>query len=625
MLHSGPMDPPQKSPGKPPLITPSASPPPRRSLFSHAYNHRLPDAAPPLKRQRLASNPHRAPHDTSSSTSRPQSPADVQREREASKLRLLDVWSSLAERYTRRLDEDDIVDIRTGEITQDRGFIRNSRKVDFGAIAAPVTGDAMADEGTDEDEDDEYDTDELDAFADATSDSTEQSEMGLRVGPVPPVTAMDSADAEDLRAFLEAERRRKQLCGSEVEEDDYSPPNTKNQGSEVEDESAADSEDLDPFLPHVVADAFETYPGSQTALFVDSASEDELDNWDIDESSVVHPVLKHEDYDSDIEIVNGPTLSPLKSPQKLNLRLEKKSQTHQEQLHTPPLSHSSPVLPVTPPKDHFADVSSPPPAQTIPFSRTLAQEVRSLPLSPKHSNIKPALGNTPGPRLDLTQVLKAKKSASNYSTSHRPSNNRIPTNSVRTPSVRPYVLLTPRKSTGLAKSKTEKQNFNVDERQESDVFKEPNSESKDHSADPLAVVPSQVESPPRIDKRRSPSMSHPKPHSVNNRKDSQHVTLRGGSRSPSPSGSFSRHQSSTPQKRKRVSSDSETTFAVKTSVLQREEKPERRFTPRRASFSDDLPYHENQASTFYMISGELSSYFYDSYHQRRILMKIWIL
>lgn len=139
----------------------------------------------------------------------PHSPADVRKERDASKLRLLNVWSSLAERYTRRLDEDDIVDIRTGKITTDRGFIRNSRKINFGTIVAPTSGDVI-DEGTDDE--DEYDTDELDAFAHTTSDITEQIEM-------PPVTALDSADAEDLRAFLEAERKRKDYYGSEVEDD----------------------------------------------------------------------------------------------------------------------------------------------------------------------------------------------------------------------------------------------------------------------------------------------------------------------------------------------------------------------------------------------------------------------
>ena len=254
-------------------------------------------------------------------------PADVQREREASRLRLLDVWSSLAERYARRSDEDDIVDIRTGKITKDRGFFRNSRKVDFGAIAAPATEDAIA---NDEDEENKYDTDELDTFADTTSeiDNTIQSEIGLRVRPVPPVTPLDLADAEDLRAFLEAEQRRKQLCGSEDEDSD-STSDTESRASEVEQESAADFEDS----PNDAVEISEIYPGSPT-LCVDSASGDELDNWDIDESSVISPVLKEEDNDSDIEIIDGPTPSPLKYNQKPNLQVANNSQALQK-LRTP--------------------------------------------------------------------------------------------------------------------------------------------------------------------------------------------------------------------------------------------------------------------------------------------------
>ena len=203
---------------------------------------------------------------------------DVQNEREASKLRLLGVWASLADRYTRRLDEDDIVDIRTGEIMIDRGFIRKSRKLNFGAIAAPDAGDAIADEGTDEEDEDEYGLDELDAFAD-TTDEVDVIEMGLRVKPVPPMTALNSADAEDLRSFLEAERRRKHLCGSDVE---------------VEEEDADENQESE-VVEHEV---------------VNLVSEDELDNWDVDDSSVV--VLKQEDSDipSSTSNFRTPSITP---------------------------------------------------------------------------------------------------------------------------------------------------------------------------------------------------------------------------------------------------------------------------------------------------------------------------
>lgn len=38
-------------------------------------------------------------------------------------MKLLGVWSSLAERYAKPIDEDDIVDIVTGQVIQDRGVI----------------------------------------------------------------------------------------------------------------------------------------------------------------------------------------------------------------------------------------------------------------------------------------------------------------------------------------------------------------------------------------------------------------------------------------------------------------------------------------------------------------------
>ena len=74
--------------------------------------------------------------------------------REAYKLDLLNIWSSLAERCTRPLDEDDIADITTGKITLDRGVFRNACRVDFGSTAEPVPGDVTVHEGTDGEEDD---------------------------------------------------------------------------------------------------------------------------------------------------------------------------------------------------------------------------------------------------------------------------------------------------------------------------------------------------------------------------------------------------------------------------------------------------------------------------------------
>ena len=92
--------------------------------------------------------------------------------------------------------------------------------------------------------------------------------MGFGVKPqaVPPMTALNSADAEGLRSFLEAERRRKYLCRSDVEE-----------------------EDEDEDVVHIRESKVVEHEIVKLIL------EDELDNWDVDESSIV--VVKHVDSD----------------------------------------------------------------------------------------------------------------------------------------------------------------------------------------------------------------------------------------------------------------------------------------------------------------------------------------
>ncbi|KAJ7134650.1 hypothetical protein C8R44DRAFT_771064 [Mycena epipterygia] len=136
-------------------ITPSASPAPAsnsKSFFPAPY--RIADEAPPLKRQRCSSTP-RPPRASSSAT-----PDDfnIGREREASALRMLDVWSQLAEKYSRRIDEDDIVDLVTGKIVKDRGVLSAETPWKIGRFAD-------LDDSTGSDEEDEDDVDELDAFA----------------------------------------------------------------------------------------------------------------------------------------------------------------------------------------------------------------------------------------------------------------------------------------------------------------------------------------------------------------------------------------------------------------------------------------------------------------------------
>src|ERR1700733_4447710 len=193
----------ERSRSKPALITPSASPPSSRSFFPQPY--RIPDKASPSKRPRLgSSSSHLQSHlPSASSSSASLDQIDVHKAREASTLRLFDVWSTLADRYSRPLDEDDIIDITTGDIVKDRGVLRSSRNWDIGCFADNVEEEEA------EEEEEEEEVDELDSFTDRGGDE-EPGDVLLDVDGrrVPPVTEMDPEDAKDLKQFLEAERKR---------------------------------------------------------------------------------------------------------------------------------------------------------------------------------------------------------------------------------------------------------------------------------------------------------------------------------------------------------------------------------------------------------------------------------
>ena len=242
-----------KDVSRPPLNTPSASPP-----------HRVPpsriDVASPSKRQcpSRSSSLHR-------SVGASDSDLDIEMEREASRARLLDTWSQLAERYSRPLDEDDIVDIRTGEIVKDNGFWRATRRFGFGEVLAPEYQEETAtDESGDEDG-----VDELDAF---TEEHDYLEDVFLERGlqrPPPKSSNVDFEYGYDLKEFLEAEERRKEKYGSDLEEYE---------------ESEGEEDDA------------QNLPGtSSTVCSEDSDSDDELDNWAPTEASKVD-IVRDEEY-----------------------------------------------------------------------------------------------------------------------------------------------------------------------------------------------------------------------------------------------------------------------------------------------------------------------------------------
>ncbi|KAF9534477.1 hypothetical protein CPB83DRAFT_844282 [Crepidotus variabilis] len=425
--------PPPKISSKPPLITPSASPPPTR--YSSVYYR---DSAPPNKRQRTAT-PRRTFHDSaSSSNSRTQTPVlDVQKEREASMSRLLDVWAGLADRYCRDDEEDDIVDINTGEIITDNGFLRNTPALMFGSLAG------VADEGTeaDEEEEDEYDPDELDAWADVDSEGFDLHGDGLldiHGKVLSPVTNRDPSYAADLREFLEAEKQRKP-----IDEDPDPEAGSASEGS-VEDGEEEDSEEevVERVSPHQQTtlsrnedegtSRLQSVPhgdgheeGYSDYLVPLDVSGDELDNWEENESNAIQTLIKEEDEaptavaldlssDSEIEIIDGPFIP------KSNARDKKGSLTkttrHLQstkpplQLYTPPQSNSSDAPSSSPvpvdfnifPHTSLVDSQKSPPALS-----SLRMHLQTNTNSAAAIKNEDTFKSTP-PKLDLAQVQRRK-------------------------------------------------------------------------------------------------------------------------------------------------------------------------------------------------------------------------
>ncbi|KAG6910696.1 hypothetical protein DXG01_008740 [Tephrocybe rancida] len=445
------------------LITPSASPPHARPFFPQPY--RIPDQASPTKRPRLSSTPRPTQQQHASSSSTLIEPIDFQKAREDSAMRLLDVWAGLAERYSRPLDEDDIIDIVTGKVVKDRGVLRGSQTWAAGAFADPAPGDAE-DELEEDDEEDEYD--ELDTFT-----NPELSGMGLEgeIRRVAPADEVDARDAQDLREFLEAEQKRREVYGSEVDE-------TEGSTYESQAEDARYSEPVSE--PSLYAAASEEKDSSceeeeesrQTShrppepVFIDSGSDDELGGWDLAEASVVYRLPKVEDSDSEVEILEHitPPRNPIPEPTNLSPEVpwpspkissrrkaaKQASSSKQRQLQTPPQSQASSNPSATPDDSLRRLPPSSPPRSSSPFSSQFGSSPIKPPQAVKldkpvserrrtlQSRTQPGDAAPPIPRLDLAKVLRDRSSKSKRLS---------PTHSLHTAD-------TPESSSGSAKPKT---------------------------------------------------------------------------------------------------------------------------------------------------------------------------
>ncbi|KAJ3996469.1 hypothetical protein F5050DRAFT_1807733 [Lentinula boryana] len=209
------------------LITPSVSPPSRSRSFSVNPPTNILVAG---KRSSFGPGTRSVSRFSSTPLSTTDNP-DIPTLRAQSTSRLLSVWSTLADRYSLRVDEDDIVDIRTGQVVKDRGVVRSlNGKWDFGRFSAAEDDDTN--DQPEDDEDEGRETEEsgngLDSFAyldherqAPTNPFLSLSNLASRATHAIDPTN-DEDDAADLRAFMEAERLRKEAQGTVDELDDVS-------------------------------------------------------------------------------------------------------------------------------------------------------------------------------------------------------------------------------------------------------------------------------------------------------------------------------------------------------------------------------------------------------------------
>ncbi|TRM61098.1 hypothetical protein BD626DRAFT_89995 [Schizophyllum amplum] len=358
----------------PPLFTPSATPPTLRTD--------LDCAPPPRKRLRTVTPARFLP------------PDEIQREKAASLSRLFDSWASLEERYSRTLDEDDIIDLREMSFIKDRGILASSPVKQFGVHQPSVDDDEESetpDEQPEEEEEehgpDESD-DELDAFAPklAAEQAAHQPSLGQ------PLTE------EEITEFMEAEKMRRLIQGEEVD-------------------ATSDACDDDEGMP-------------PPRTIIELESDDELDDWGMgSEASIIYRVPKEES-ESDFDALPSPPparpypfqlYTPPRSQTSSSLPppptpcSEQRSYTQESPAYAPP---SSPLPPSSPPTSSSPLAPSSPVKARARFSRT-----QSSPIKPSRRSSSPAPDDeqtpsssklhtpqsTPIPRLDLSKMLSSKR------------------------------------------------------------------------------------------------------------------------------------------------------------------------------------------------------------------------
>ncbi|KAJ3721440.1 hypothetical protein DFJ43DRAFT_1226771 [Lentinula guzmanii] len=396
------------------LITPSVSPPSRSRSFSFNPPTNILVAG---KRSSFGPGTRSVSRFSSTPLSTTDNP-DIPTLRAQSTSRLLSVWSTLADRYSLRVDEDDIVDIRTGQVVKDRGVVRSlNGRWDFGRFSAAEDDDAN--DQPEDDEDEGRETEEagngLDSFAyldheqqAPTNPFLSLSNLASRATHAIDPTN-DEDDAADLRAFMEAERLRKEAQGSVDELDDVSSGRLEEEELDLElvtdldtDGFTTEGEPFSEYEVRAVAKGNVTEQVLEQPRVEKEYSDDELELWD----------------DSDFDIISSSDKIPeISSTHSTPSKSKAVSHPH---LLTPPNSFTysqsytdtvEPLVASPPMYSGTRSRSKPRPLSTKPPSTT-----PSNPPTPPPSSSIPSSGPFPNPsripRLDLSQLSIMKRGRS---------------------------------------------------------------------------------------------------------------------------------------------------------------------------------------------------------------------
>ncbi|KAL1707561.1 hypothetical protein EV121DRAFT_288437 [Schizophyllum commune] len=350
-------------------------------------------------------------------------PDEIEREKAASLARLFESWANLEERYTRDLEEDDIVDLADMTVIKDRGVLASSPVKQFGMRQALLDdGDDEGSENQDEQpgeqeeeaeevQEPEESDDELDAFAPKPT-----KDLPPRRQPL---------TEEEIEEFMRAERERRRL---EDDATDFS--------SEAPYTSDAFS---DASRPPDTDDDSSAPPSSDPNVIEIFDSDDELDDWGLtSEANIVYLVPKGDESEGEL---NAPS-SPSPAGAQLNAPRGRLQQPTPLQLYTPPRSKTaSSVAPFdTPNTDErpfiqdspaYAPPSSPLPPSSPPLS--------SSPVAPSPIKSRPKLTRpqsspirrpqpSPVPTAHAEQVTDNDRTpaASKFNTTNTPQSTPIP-------------------------------------------------------------------------------------------------------------------------------------------------------------------------------------------------------